>query len=116
MLLHGDLHHQNILLSEQRGWIAIDPKGVIGAPCLEAGRYLINQMPDGASLERKRALLAQRVPILSRELAQSEAWIRAAGVIDGVLSISWGLDGSDPADLWQRNVRDVVVILSEMTD
>lgn len=30
VLLHGDLHYANILLSDQQGWLAIDPKGVIG--------------------------------------------------------------------------------------
>ncbi|MDZ7683823.1 MAG: aminoglycoside phosphotransferase family protein [Gammaproteobacteria bacterium] len=25
-LLHGDLHHENLLADETRGWIAIDPK------------------------------------------------------------------------------------------
>ncbi len=29
VLLHGDLHHGNIL-STQHGWLAIDPKGIIG--------------------------------------------------------------------------------------
>ena len=116
VLLHGDLHHENILLSEERGWIAIDPKGVIGAPCLEAGRYLINQIPADASLDHKRALLVERVPILSRALAAPEDRIRAAGVIDGVLSISWGLSESEPEGMWQRNVRDVAVLLSDMTD
>ncbi len=29
VLLHGDLHHHNIL-STQHGWLAIDPKGIIG--------------------------------------------------------------------------------------
>lgn len=28
--LHGDLHHDNILHSSQRGWIAIDPHGLLG--------------------------------------------------------------------------------------
>lgn len=30
VLLHGDLHYGNILFSNQRDWLAIDPKGVIG--------------------------------------------------------------------------------------
>lgn len=30
VLLHGDLHYGNIIFSEDRGWLAIDPKGVIG--------------------------------------------------------------------------------------
>ncbi|EDP46697.1 aminoglycoside phosphotransferase family protein [Rickettsiella grylli] len=30
VLLHGDLHYGNILLSDKYCWLAIDPKGVIG--------------------------------------------------------------------------------------
>ncbi len=30
VLLHGDLHYANILLSDKHGWLSIDPKGVIG--------------------------------------------------------------------------------------
>lgn len=30
ILLHGDLHYGNILLSDEHGWLSIDPKGVIG--------------------------------------------------------------------------------------
>ena len=52
MLLHGDLHHENILYSgrlspltgEQGNWVVIDPKGVTGIRSLEAGRYILNAM------------------------------------------------------------------------
>lgn len=30
VLLHGDLHHYNILSSARNSWLAIDPKGGIG--------------------------------------------------------------------------------------
>src|SRR5207244_3834002 len=29
-LLHGDLQHYNVLFDSERGWLAIDPKGVVG--------------------------------------------------------------------------------------
>src|SRR6185436_18193533 len=29
-LLHGDLQHYNVLFDDRRGWVAIDPKGVVG--------------------------------------------------------------------------------------
>lgn len=32
VLLHGDLHHGNILSDGLGGWVAIDPKGVVGEP------------------------------------------------------------------------------------
>jgi streptomycin 6-kinase len=43
--LHGDLQHDNILLSE-RGWLAIDPQGLIGDPAFEVANVFRN--PDGA--------------------------------------------------------------------
>src|SRR5207253_4768706 len=30
VLLHGDLHHFNILRSDRSEWLAIDPKGLVG--------------------------------------------------------------------------------------
>lgn len=41
ILLHGDLHAANILSSE-RGWLAIDPKGIIGEKEFEVGVFLRN--------------------------------------------------------------------------
>ena len=52
MLLHGDLHHWNILSDADRGWMAIDPKGVIGASC--PGRRPIYQQRDGIRRDRGR--------------------------------------------------------------
>jgi len=37
VLMHGDFHHYNILSSE-RGWLVIDPKGVIGPPAMRWDR------------------------------------------------------------------------------
>jgi len=45
VLMHGDFHHFNILSSE-RGWLIIDPKGVIGPACYEVGPFLINPWGD----------------------------------------------------------------------
>jgi streptomycin 6-kinase len=41
-LLHGDLHHYNVLRSIERGWVAIDPKGVVGEIECELGAILRN--------------------------------------------------------------------------
>jgi streptomycin 6-kinase len=30
VVLHGDMHHENVLCFGDRGWLAIDPKGLIG--------------------------------------------------------------------------------------
>jgi streptomycin 6-kinase len=48
MLLHGDLQHYNVLLDRNRGWIAIDPKGVVGELECEVGALLRNpvELPE----------------------------------------------------------------------
>ena len=39
VVLHGDLHHFNILAAERQPWLAIDPKGVVGEPAYKRALY-----------------------------------------------------------------------------
>jgi len=41
-LLHGDLQHFNVLFDSDRGWVGIDPKGVVGELEFEVGAALRN--------------------------------------------------------------------------
>jgi streptomycin 6-kinase len=42
VLLHGDLHHENILRDDARGWLAIDPKGIVAELAYEFAAPLRN--------------------------------------------------------------------------
>ena len=55
-LLHGDLHHYNVLSDRARGWCAIDPKGVVGELEYELGAALRNPFdrPDLFATARRR--------------------------------------------------------------
>lgn len=46
MLLHGDLHHHNILLGEDNYFRIIDPKGVIGDRVFDIPRFIVNEFTD----------------------------------------------------------------------
>jgi streptomycin 6-kinase len=46
VLLHGDLHHDNILFDDERGWLAIDPKGEVGEIAYELAAPLRNPLED----------------------------------------------------------------------
>ena len=48
VLLHGDLHHENILAGRRASWLAIDPQGIAGEPAYEVGALLRNPMPEVA--------------------------------------------------------------------
>lgn len=41
-VLHGDLHHGNVLFGPGRGWLAIDPKGVVGERGYDYANLLCN--------------------------------------------------------------------------
>src|SRR5512139_1649995 len=60
VLMHGDFHHYNILSSE-RGWLVIDPKGVIGPACYEVGPFLLNPWGDLLKLENHWRKTARRI-------------------------------------------------------
>ncbi|HLU23057.1 MAG TPA: aminoglycoside phosphotransferase family protein [Bacillaceae bacterium] len=46
LLLHGDFHHDNILLGPDGVYKIIDPKGVIGDPIFDIPRFILNEFED----------------------------------------------------------------------
>lgn len=94
-LLHGDFHHFNVLESA-RGWLAIDPKGVIGPRGYEVGPLLINPVPDFLNGSNPRVQTAKRIAILSEMLAMEQERIRAWAICHAILSAWWSLEDNDP--------------------
>jgi streptomycin 6-kinase len=95
VLLHGDFHHFNILLSG-RGWLVIDPKGVAGPAEYEAGPLLTN--PNNIMLEESQAIrrTQRRIASLAERLGFEPQRLRAWAICHSVLSSYWDLaeDGS----------------------
>ena len=92
--LHGDIHHDNILDGGDRGWLAIDPKGVKGEKGFDYANVFCN--PDltvagsPARLSSQVKLVANLAGIPRQRLLQ---WIIAWSA----LMASWMLeDGEDP--------------------
>lgn len=105
-LLHGDLHHYNIL-RDGDGWRVIDPKGVAGEPAYECGAWLRN---PGDLLERPNAgdLLARRIAIFSEMLGFDRERIRAWAYAQAVLSAWWCIE--DGGDGWQSGMAVVELL------
>src|SRR5437588_934797 len=92
VLLHGDLHQDNILSAEREPWLAVDPKGVIGEPVFETGALLRNFWPDILSLPDPKPLMARRIDQLSAELGFDRERIYDWGLSQAVLSVVWGVE------------------------
>lgn len=51
LLLHGDFHHDNILLHNNGEYKIIDPKGVVGDPVFDVSRFILNEFSDEITSE-----------------------------------------------------------------
>lgn len=94
VVLHGDIHHGNILDFGEHGWLAIDPKGLIGERGFDYANILCN--PDKAialksgRLEHQTRIIAELTGLTFSRLIQ---WI----VAYAALSATWHIeDGTDP--------------------
>jgi len=96
-LLHGDLQHYNVLHDEGRGWIAIDPKGVIGELEYEIGAALRNpyERPDLLALPE---VLERRLAIFYAALGIDVDRARAWAFAQGVLSAIWNVEDGHRVD------------------
>ena len=92
VVLHGDLHYDNILESDRGGWLAIDPKGIVGERAYEVGALLTNhedQFRDASTLKRT---LARRANILSEDLDIDKERVVGWALAQAVLSSIWTLE------------------------
>ncbi|HEV2359815.1 MAG TPA: aminoglycoside phosphotransferase family protein [bacterium] len=86
VLVHGDLHHFNILSATRRSWLAIDPKGLAAEPAYDVGALLRNPSPD---LYLNSAVQQRRVELLAAELGLDRHRVAGWGVAQAVLSAWW---------------------------
>jgi streptomycin 6-kinase len=113
MLLHGDLHHDNILRAERAPWLAIDPKGLVGEPAYEVGALLRNPGDRVASSANPRALTTRRVAILADALAIDAQRIAAWGYAQAVLSAWWMYE--DHAGYYDASTMFYAELLEKLT-
>ncbi len=94
-LLHGDLQHSNVLFDSNRGWLAIDPKGVVGEIEYEIGAVLRNptEKPDlFASPATVTRRLSQFATMLHLNRARAAEWGYTQAVLSAIWSIEDGFD------------------------
>lgn len=96
--LHGDLHHENVLDFGERGWLAIDPHGLLGERTFDYANIFTN--PDLSDPSRPLATLPGRLEarlaiVVSATGVEPERLLRWIVAWTG-LSAAWFIgDGDD---------------------
>ena len=83
VVLHGDLHHFNVLRSTRADWLAIDPKGLAGDQYFDLCQFLLNPVAVPARVNRRRLDLFCAELGLDRERASQWCLVHA------VLNACW---------------------------
>jgi streptomycin 6-kinase len=91
MLLHGDLQHYNVLYDNERGWLAIDPKGVVGELEYEVGALMRNPIEQPELLTQRRTI-ERRLEILTSLLPLDRSRALRWCFAQTVLSAVWGVE------------------------
>jgi streptomycin 6-kinase len=112
-LLHGDLQHYNVLFDNDRGWLAIDPKGVIGEVEYEIAPSLRNPFETPAFytspelVERRIAIYAERLNLNRQRIL---AWTFSQAVLSAIWSVEdqGAIDQATPAMLLAEATRLLV--------
>lgn len=91
-LLHGDIHHENILLSADNTPKLIDPKGIIGDPAYDVANMMRNPDLEGFAITKNRIL--RQAEIFSGILEIDKSRILEYGFVHAWLSCCWSwMDG-----------------------
>jgi streptomycin 6-kinase len=110
ILLHGDLHHENIVRDARLGWLSIDPKGVLGEPAYETGSYLRN--PRDQALCARPEIIERRARMISDRLGYGLPRILGWCFSQWVLSCLWAIEDSIPFDQsWLEGPRSAEQLL-----
>lgn len=109
VLIHGDLHHENMLTSTRIPYLAIDPKGIAGEPCYDVGPLLLNPQPALYQWPNLAQVQARRIAILVERLQVDRERLLACGFAHSVLSAAWSLE--DHGDGWQNAIRVAETLL-----
>lgn len=101
--LHGDMHHFNALHDAARGWLAIDPKGILGPVGYDYANILLNPFPHTehvltpARLSRQTAIAAD---VAGVGLADMLRWT----CLHGCLGAAWSLQ-DDAYGYWRKGAE-----------
>ena len=114
-LLHGDLHHDNILRSNDRSWKIIDPQGVIGLPFLESARFIQNHIV-GENWNLLFEDLDETVSFISLSLHQPKQLISSAVFILHVLDTCWDLELNQTPERIANQINECQFLLEYLKD
>jgi streptomycin 6-kinase len=109
-VLHGDIHHENILECSRRGWLVIDPQCLAGERTYDLANVFYN--PNGyTDLTASPDTIERRCDTFSKRLGLDRQRTLKFAFAYGCLSAAWCIeDGQSPEDTLRiaRSIYEVI--------
>ena len=107
VVLHGDLHHDNVLEDEARGWVVVDPKGYFGDAGFDTGTMLYNPMFDEHRHYDVGPRLRRRMTVMSGIVGIDVNLLAAWGYVKSVISLVETLQDGGELDRYGLRMRTI---------
>lgn len=108
VLLHGDLHHDNLLLRTDGSYAMIDPKGVVGPAVMDLPRFILNEL-DTAHTCPDRQHMEKVILLLSEQSGYPVADIRKLFYMETVLANVWCMEDGEEMNLQELDLADILL-------
>lgn len=96
VLLHGDFHHDNILLGPHNNWVVIDPEGIIGNPIYDIALFIRNPLKQLIHESTASTIILNRIHDFAAHLGYSPQEIYNWTYLQTITSAYWSVeDGLD---------------------
>ena len=95
VIIHGDLHHHNVLAADREPWLVIDPKPMSGDPHYEPAPMLWNRWDEivaGDARTNLRRRFHTLVDVAGLDEDRARDWV----VVRMVHNMSWAVIDGDP--------------------
>ncbi len=110
-LLHGDLHHENILQTNDGAWKSIDPKGIVGNIAYEVAAYIRNPVPEIIQQSNLQQILNNRIKKFSELLELDQKLLIQYSYLATILAVIWNIE--DNGLYWQDWLK-ISLLLKKM--
>lgn len=98
VIVHGDLHYENVLAADREPWLVIDPKPMSGDPHYEPAPALWNRWEEIVASGNVRTAVRRRLSTLVDVAGLDEDRARKWIIVRTVLNAHWALEDAQQAN------------------
>lgn len=112
VMIHGDLHYENVLAADREPWLVIDPKPVSGDPHYELAPMLWNRWDEVVETGNVREAVRRRFFTLVDAAELDEDRARDWVVVREMHNAMWGIEDTGPAQSGSALAEDRTVCIA----